>query len=92
LEAAVHRLAESLPQRRRGIGDATVLGEAYRLQAAVRQYLTTHGVQSTRLTSHGYGFDRPLVPNDTDQNRALNRRVQFVRTEGAKEGCPPTSR
>jgi outer membrane protein OmpA-like peptidoglycan-associated protein len=60
--------------------------------AAVRQYLTAHGVQSTRLTSHGYGFDRPLVPNNTDQNRALNRRVQFVRTEGAKEGCPPTSR
>ncbi|HEX3594378.1 MAG TPA: OmpA family protein [Polyangiaceae bacterium] len=60
--------------------------------ASVRQYLTAHGIDSTRLTSHGYGFDRPLVPNDTDQNRALNRRVQFVRTEGAKEGCPPTTR
>jgi outer membrane protein OmpA-like peptidoglycan-associated protein len=60
--------------------------------ASVRQYLTAHGITSSRLTSHGYGFDRPLVPNDTDHNRALNRRVQFVRTEGAKEGCPPTSK
>jgi outer membrane protein OmpA-like peptidoglycan-associated protein len=60
--------------------------------ASVKQYLSAHGVTPGRLTSHGYGFDRPLVPNDTDQNRALNRRVQFVRTEGGKEGCPPTQK
>jgi outer membrane protein OmpA-like peptidoglycan-associated protein len=55
---------------------------------SVKLYLVSHGVEPGRLTSQGYGFDRPLVPNDTDQNRALNRRVQFVRTEGAKAGCP----
>lgn len=60
--------------------------------AAVKAYLLKHGITSSRLASHGYGFDRPLVPNDTDQNRALNRRVQFVRTEVAKEGCPSTSK
>ena len=32
-----------------------------------------------------------LVDNSTEQNRALNRRVQFVRTEGVKEGCPKPS-
>jgi outer membrane protein OmpA-like peptidoglycan-associated protein len=26
-------------------------------------------------------MEQPIVPNTTDQNRALNRRVQFVRTE-----------
>jgi len=56
--------------------------------ASVKTYLTSHGVAAARLASKGYGFDRPLVPNDTAQNRALNRRVQFMRTEGAKEGCP----
>lgn len=56
--------------------------------ASVKTYLTSHGVKGDRLTSKGYGFDRPLVPNDTAQNRALNRRVQFIRTEGSKEGCP----
>lgn len=57
---------------------------------SVMKYLVAHGVEASRLTSNGYGFDRPLVPNTTDQNRALNRRVQFIRTEGAKEGCPAT--
>jgi OOP family OmpA-OmpF porin len=59
---------------------------------SVKQYLVSHGITQSRLASHGYGFDRPLVPNDSDQNRALNRRVQFIRTEGTKEGCPPASR
>ena len=61
-----------------------------RRAASVRKYLVSHGTAPSRLTSHGYGFERPLVPNDSPQNRALNRRVQFVRTEGVKEGCPKT--
>ncbi|HTM46371.1 MAG TPA: OmpA family protein [Polyangiaceae bacterium] len=55
---------------------------------AVKTYLTAQGIAKDRLQSTGYGFDRPLVPNDTAQNRALNRRVQFIRTEGSKAGCP----
>ena len=62
-----------------------------RRAASVMKYLVSHGVDSARLTSHGYGEERPLVPNDSKQNRALNRRVQFIRTEGAKQGCPATS-
>ena len=61
-----------------------------RRAASVRKYLVAHGISNDRLTSMGYGFDRPLVDNSTEQNRALNRRVQFVRTEGVKEGCPKT--
>jgi OmpA-OmpF porin, OOP family len=72
-------------------GAAYNKGLSEKRSASVKQYLVAHGIEPGRLTSHGYGFDRPLVPNDTDQNRALNRRVQFVRTEGLKEGCPPTS-
>jgi OOP family OmpA-OmpF porin len=49
---------------------------------AVRAYLVSHGVAASRLISKGYGFHQPLVPNDTPANRALNRRVQFIRTEG----------
>lgn len=59
-----------------------------RRAASVMKYLSTHGIDAARLASHGYGFERPLVDNSTEQNRALNRRVQFVRTEGLKEGCP----
>ncbi|MDF3068272.1 MAG: oprF [Polyangiaceae bacterium] len=59
-----------------------------RRAASVMKYVVSHGVTASRLTSHGYGFERPLVDNSTETNRALNRRVQFVRTEGVKEGCP----
>ncbi len=58
-----------------------------RRAASVVRYLTSHGVAASRLASNGYGLDRPIVPNDSDRNRSLNRRVQFVRTEGGKSDC-----
>jgi outer membrane protein OmpA-like peptidoglycan-associated protein len=57
-----------------------------RRAASVKKYLVAKGIAADRLTSKGYGMERPIVPNDTVQNRALNRRVQFVRTEGG--GAP----
>jgi outer membrane protein OmpA-like peptidoglycan-associated protein len=48
---------------------------------AVKKYLTGHGIDAKRLTAKGYGMQQPLVPNTTEPNRALNRRVQFIRTE-----------
>ncbi len=51
---------------------------------AVRAYLVAHGVPPSRLDSKGYGFHQPLVPNSSDANRALNRRVQFIRTESGR--------
>ena len=57
---------------------------------SVMKYLVGHGVSNARLTAVGYGMERPLVDNGTDGNRALNRRVQFVRSESSKEGCPKT--
>lgn len=62
-------------------------GLSERRAASVLKYLVEHGIEEGRLSSNGYGFERPMVPNDTAINRALNRRVQFVRTEGEKEGC-----
>jgi outer membrane protein OmpA-like peptidoglycan-associated protein len=43
----------------------------------VRDFLITSGVAGSRLTAAGYGASRPAVPNDTEANRALNRRVQL---------------
>ncbi len=48
---------------------------------SVRTWLTTHGVESSRIAAKGYGSSRPLAPNVTPANRARNRRVQFVITE-----------
>ena len=44
-------------------------------------YLVKKGIARERLTSTGYGKRRPLVPNDSDENRAINRRVEFKVTE-----------
>jgi outer membrane protein OmpA-like peptidoglycan-associated protein len=48
---------------------------------SVRTYLMKKGIDGARLTAKGYGMDQPLVPNTDGKNRALNRRVQFIRTE-----------
>jgi len=56
---------------------------------SVRAYLVSHGTDAARLVSKGYGLSKPLVPNNTDANRGLNRRVQFIRTETASSSTPP---
>ena len=49
---------------------------------AVRKDLITRGhIAPERLTAKGYGATQPIVPNTTADNRALNRRSQFIRTE-----------
>jgi outer membrane protein OmpA-like peptidoglycan-associated protein len=45
--------------------------------AAVRKYLEGHGIAPSRLESEGYGQTKPVAPNDTDEGRAKNRRVEF---------------
>jgi outer membrane protein OmpA-like peptidoglycan-associated protein len=46
---------------------------------AVREYLIDKfDIDPARLSSHGYGETRPIAPNDTEENRAKNRRVDFV--------------
>jgi outer membrane protein OmpA-like peptidoglycan-associated protein len=48
-----------------------------RVDAVVRG-LVERGVDPARLVGRGYGLSVPLVPNDTEENRARNRRVQFI--------------
>lgn len=38
-------------------------------------YLGAHGIAAGRLTVTGRGESAPAYPNDTDANRAKNRRV-----------------
>ncbi|MDQ3102073.1 MAG: OmpA family protein [Bacteroidota bacterium] len=44
---------------------------------AVVNYLVKKDVNKERLTWKGYGESKPLVPNDSDANMAINRRVEF---------------
>ena len=43
----------------------------------VVDYLTGKGIKADRMTAKGYGETQPLGVNDTDENKAKNRRVQF---------------
>ena len=46
---------------------------------AVLQYMLERGrLDSSRIAVSGFGATRPLVPNDSPENRAINRRVEFV--------------
>lgn len=46
---------------------------------AVKAMLTNEfGIAANRLSATGYGFDRPIAPNTTDEGKAMNRRVYAV--------------
>ncbi|MGZ4078126.1 MAG: OmpA family protein, partial [Bacteroidia bacterium] len=44
---------------------------------SVYDYLVTNGIDAKRLTYKGFGDTRPKVKNDSDGNRAKNRRTEF---------------
>ena len=43
----------------------------------VKDYLTSQGVPSSRITATGYGETRPKAGNETPEGRQLNRRVEI---------------
>lgn len=51
---------------------------------AVGDYLWQQGIPYARMIIHWYGESQPKLANDSDTNRALNRRVQFVITANEK--------
>ena len=48
--------------------------------ASVAEYLKSVGVDAGRISSVGYGPDRPVAPNKTAAGRAKNRRVEMKLT------------
>lgn len=41
--------------------------------------LVSNGIEKTRLSAKGFGAERPLVANDSEDNKAKNRRVELVK-------------
>ena len=45
---------------------------------AVLAYLTSKGIAADRLVAKGYGMEKPVADNATEQGKAQNRRVEFT--------------
>lgn len=45
--------------------------------ASVRAYLVQNGIDGKRMVSKGFGPDKPIADNSTDEGRAQNRRVEI---------------
>lgn len=44
---------------------------------AVVDYLVSNGIDRKRLIQKGYGASQPLKPNDSEENKQINRRIEF---------------
>ena len=46
---------------------------------AVMEALIAEGIDPSRLSARGFGAESPLVANDSEENRAKNRRVELIK-------------
>ncbi len=51
---------------------------------SVYEFLKGQGIAESRMKYQGFGSGNPVAPNDTEVNRAKNRRVEVVLTEASK--------
>ncbi len=45
---------------------------------AVREIMITGGIADARIGTDGYGQEKPVAPNETEEGRAKNRRTELV--------------
>ncbi len=60
-------------------------GLSGRRAASVVDWLVKHGIDKARLSSAGFGMEKPIDTNDTPEGRQNNRRVEFHIDDGASK-------
>jgi OOP family OmpA-OmpF porin len=53
-------------------------GLSERRADVVREYLVRQGIDGSRVSTRGFGESRPAYSNDTEENRAANRRTEIT--------------
>lgn len=56
---------------------------------AVKDFLVSQGIDAARINTAGYGEDQPVATNDTQEGRAMNRRVEITVEPGEAIGGGP---
>jgi chemotaxis protein MotB len=57
-----------------------------RAVTVLRYFIETYGISSKRLAAEGFAEYHPIVPNDSNENRAKNRRVEIIFLKPASKG------
>jgi outer membrane protein OmpA-like peptidoglycan-associated protein len=55
---------------------------------AVKKFLVAAGIEEDRLEATGYGEEKPIADNETDEGKEKNRRVEFNILEGVATTTP----
>jgi len=69
-----HASAEGSASHNKKLSDA-------RAKAVLEHLVKKEGVDASRLVAKGWGIEKPIAPNDTEENREKNRRVEFLVVE-----------
>jgi OmpA-OmpF porin, OOP family len=70
IEIEGHTDSEGIPERNQPLSE--------RRAQSVVTFLVDEGVSADRIKAIGYGDTKPIAPNDTAENRAKNRRIEFT--------------
>jgi OmpA-OmpF porin, OOP family len=62
-----------------GTYDANVALSQRRAEAVLNELVGKHGIAAARLRSVGVGMAAPVAPNETEDGKAKNRRVELVK-------------
>ena len=50
-----------------------------RANSVKNELVKTFGLEASKIETDGLGESKPIAPNDTSANKALNRRVEFIK-------------
>jgi OOP family OmpA-OmpF porin len=56
---------------------------------SVKAWIVGKGIAGDRITTIGYGPDKPIAPNDKEKNRKKNRRIEFRLVGEQEQQKPP---
>ncbi|MEO1437519.1 MAG: OmpA family protein [Bacteroidota bacterium] len=49
-----------------------------RRAASVKKAIANKGINEGRMSTMGFGESKPVFPNNSEENKAKNRRVEFI--------------